>query len=50
MPSLSEVKSYIDLTRKEADDLIDYLKTLSDSQWRQPSACEGWSTADVVGH
>ena len=47
---LAELKERIKLTRKEGGDLIAYLETLSDEQWNAPSACKGWSVADVVGH
>ena len=34
----------------EAQDLLAFLRTLSDDAWSVPSACEGWTVADVIGH
>ena len=34
----------------EVDVVKKYLGSLSPEAWRQPSACEGWTVADVVGH
>ncbi|MGH8300439.1 MAG: maleylpyruvate isomerase family mycothiol-dependent enzyme [Steroidobacteraceae bacterium] len=31
-------------------DLADYLDTLTEPQWEQPSLCAGWTVRDVVGH
>jgi uncharacterized protein (TIGR03083 family) len=30
--------------------LVDQLESLTDSQWRAPSLCEGWEVRHVVGH
>lgn len=38
------------LAAEERRDLADYLGTLTDSEWSQPSLCPGWSVRDVVGH
>ncbi len=40
----------IDLLEREARQLLDFLQPLSEDAWRTPSACEGWSVADVIGH
>lgn len=34
----------------ERRDLANYLETLTDEQWRQPSLCPGWTVRDVAGH
>ena len=34
----------------EAGEVKKYLGSLSPEAWQQPSACEGWTVADVVGH
>ena len=36
--------------RAEAEDFKNYLKNMPAEAWSQPSACEGWTVADVVGH
>lgn len=39
-----------ELATAERRDLADYLDTLADEQWEQPSLCPGWTVRDVVGH
>jgi uncharacterized protein (TIGR03083 family) len=39
-----------DLATAERRDLADYLDTLTEEQWAQPSLCPGWAVRDVVGH
>jgi uncharacterized protein (TIGR03083 family) len=39
-----------ELATAERRDLADYLDTLTDEQWEQPSLCPGWAVRDVVGH
>jgi uncharacterized protein (TIGR03083 family) len=39
-----------DLAAAERRDLADYLDTLTEEQWEQPSLCPGWTVRDVVGH
>jgi uncharacterized protein (TIGR03083 family) len=39
-----------DLATAERRDLADYLETLTEEQWEQPSLCSGWSVRDIVGH
>ena len=39
-----------DLAAAERRDLADYLETLTEEQWEQPSLCPGWTVRDVVGH
>ncbi|MGH9056248.1 MAG: maleylpyruvate isomerase family mycothiol-dependent enzyme [Acidimicrobiales bacterium] len=39
-----------ELAAAERRDLADYLDTLSEQQWEQPSLCPGWAVRDVVGH
>lgn len=38
------------LAAAERRDLADYLETLSEHQWEQPSLCSGWTVRDVIGH
>ncbi|MGH3500537.1 MAG: maleylpyruvate isomerase family mycothiol-dependent enzyme, partial [Nocardioidaceae bacterium] len=38
------------LATAERRDLADYLDTLTDEEWKQPSLCPGWAVRDVVGH
>jgi len=40
----------VKVIRSEAERLIEYFTSLSPAAWTQPSACEGWTTADVVAH
>ncbi len=39
-----------DLATAERRDLADYLDTLTEEEWEQPSLCPGWAVRDVVGH
>jgi uncharacterized protein (TIGR03083 family) len=39
-----------DLATAERRDLADYLDTLTEDEWEQPSLCPGWAVRDVVGH
>ena len=39
-----------ELATAERRDLADYLDTLTEEQWEQPSLCPGWAVRDVVGH
>lgn len=39
-----------DLATAERRDLADYLDTLTEEEWDQPSLCPGWAVRDVVGH
>ena len=36
--------------RAEAEDFKNFLTELPEEAWSQPSACDGWTIADVVGH
>ena len=40
----------IDLLEAEAHALLAFLQSLPRESWQTPSACEGWTVADVVGH
>ena len=40
----------INLLEQEARELLAFLQSLSRDDWQTPSACQGWSVADVVGH
>lgn len=44
------VTDFSDLAAAERRDLADYLDTLTEEQWNQPSLCSGWTVRDVVGH
>lgn len=39
-----------ELAATERRDLADYLDTLTEQQWQQPSPCPGWTVRDVAGH
>ncbi|MEQ4208834.1 maleylpyruvate isomerase family mycothiol-dependent enzyme [Actinopolymorpha sp. B9G3] len=39
-----------ELATEERRDLADFLDTLTEEEWEQPSLCPGWSVRDVVGH
>jgi hypothetical protein len=36
--------------RSERTEMLDFTRSLTDDEWRAPSAAAGWSIADVVGH
>ena len=40
----------IQLCQVAAEQLTQYLQTLSAEAWHHPSACEGWEVCNVVGH
>src|SRR5262245_40770377 len=40
----------IQLGQAAAEQLTQYLHTLSADAWHHPSACAGWEVCDVVGH
>jgi uncharacterized protein (TIGR03083 family) len=44
------VARFRDLATAERRDLADYLDTLTEEEWEQPSLCPGWAVRDVVGH
>jgi uncharacterized protein (TIGR03083 family) len=41
---------YAALTRAELKAMSDFLHTLKESEWDEPSLCEGWKIRHVVGH
>ncbi len=47
---MSAVSTRIDLFDHEAQKLIEFLSEMSPNAWETPSACEGWTVADVIGH
>ncbi len=47
---MSTTTNRIDLFEHEAAELIRFLRSLSPEAWATPSACEGWTVADVIGH
>lgn len=42
--------SRVSVLKDEAQRFISYLQTLSSQDWSHPSACQGWTVADVLGH
>ena len=52
MPDDAELEdlSPYDLMDREAARLDDYFSSLDESDWQEPSACEGWSVHDVLSH
>lgn len=36
--------------REQLDELAGMVATISEAEWRRPSACDGWTVADVVLH
>lgn len=40
----------IELLEQEAARLDAFFSRLTDPEWERPSACEGWSVRDVLGH
>ena len=40
----------VNILQAEAESFKTYLSCLPAEAWNQPSACEGWTVADVVGH
>ncbi len=40
----------VELVRSETERLQGYLQTLAPDAWGRPSACDGWTVADVVAH
>ena len=42
--------SRVTVLQNEGRRFISYLQTLSSQDWSHPSACEGWTVADVLGH
>lgn len=47
---MSSTSESIDLFEREGRELIEFLGDLPANGWETPSACEGWTVADVVGH
>ena len=47
---MSAVSTRIDLFDHEARKLIEFLSEMSPNAWAVPSACEGWTVADIIGH
>lgn len=39
-----------ELAKAERRDLADYLDTLAEEHWQEPSLCAGWSVRDVAAH
>lgn len=44
------VRQSVELVRSETQRLQGYLQTLAPDAWSRPSACDGWTVADVVAH
>lgn len=47
---MSTTNNRIDLFEHESAKLMQFLQSLSPQAWETPSACEGWTIADVIGH
>ena len=47
---MSPVSTRIDLFEHEGRELIEFLRGMSPNAWETPSACTGWTVADVIGH
>ena len=47
---MTDTKDDIDLLEREARELLGFLRGLPTEAWQTPSACEGWTVADVIGH
>lgn len=45
-----QVTESVELIRSEGMRFEEYLATLSPDAWGRPSACKGWTVADVIGH
>lgn len=41
---------YTELLWAETADLAEFVRGLDDTQWDEPSLCEGWRVRDVIGH
>jgi uncharacterized protein (TIGR03083 family) len=42
--------SVLELARKEREDLLETLASLTDDNWQAPTLCESWRVQDVVAH
>ena len=47
---MTDTSHSIDLLEREAESLLDFLRGMPAEAWQTPSACEGWTIADVIGH
>ena len=47
---MSTTPNRIDLFEHEGRELVEFLQALRPEAWATPSACEGWTVADVIGH
>ena len=47
---MTSTSERIDLLEHEAQQLLVFLRSLPGEAWQTPSACEGWTIGDVVGH
>jgi uncharacterized protein (TIGR03083 family) len=42
--------SALEMAVEERRDLLELLRSLDESQWDEPTLCEGWTVRDVVAH
>ncbi len=47
---MTTISNGADLLEREAEELLDFLRGLPAAAWQTPSACAGWTVADVIGH
>jgi uncharacterized protein (TIGR03083 family) len=47
---MTTLESYVPLVQAEADQLAQFLETLSADELQRPSACDAWEVRDVVAH
>ena len=40
----------VEALREQLDELASMVATIGEPEWRRPSACDGWTVADVVLH
>ena len=45
-----DLRNMVAALRSERTEMLDFTRSLTDDEWRAPSAAAGWSIADVVGH
>lgn len=41
---------YVDAIRRERESVLAYCSSLTDGEWRTPSAADGWTVHDVISH
>ena len=46
----ADLPNMVAALRSERTEMLDFTRSLTDDEWRAPSAAAGWRIADVVGH